>query len=84
MKNEHSYTSLPYSYDYKLKVVVYFSHVVDTLYSPSYGKCYMFHYSRVQDDKGKVKIVKHPGKSHGKRICFLLLLVLYSVHLKFK
>lgn len=32
----------------------------------------MFHYARVQDAEGKVKIVKHPGKSHGKGICFFV------------
>lgn len=50
----------------KLKLVFYFSQTFDTLYSPSYGKCYMFNYGGVQDAEGKVQIVKHPGKSHGK------------------
>ncbi|GIY67622.1 amiloride-sensitive sodium channel subunit beta [Caerostris darwini] len=38
-----------------------------TLYSPTFGKCYMFNYVGEDDEKlfRKPKIVKHPGRSYG-------------------
>lgn len=53
---------------YNFTLLIYCREDFTTLYSATYGKCYMFNYIGEEEAmlSKKPKIVKSPGRNHGK------------------